>query len=288
MTDINFDNFKCRCSAITQMLSDKQGCAPLSENQLNRIAELEAKEKITDKQKIELTDLVFRRDKPKEIVISDTCIGYLMEHYAWVTEQAVAVSKEMDIDYFKRGRLGEAAAITTLSIVDGVLYNKNDIRIYNEYLSGEPDIFLGDDIYHATAIYDTKVAWDYPGFLKKIHTALTTDNKQQLQGYMDITGASEAVVADVLVDMPESIINDYRWKLAKNMDAISLESPDFLIAEKKMLKSMSFERIPQHKKVFKKKVEPFTPFEQQKVYDKVKICREWLNNFHEMYQKLNK
>lgn len=269
------------------MLSERQGAAPLTENQINRITELEGKEKITDKQKVELTELVLRRDKPKEIVLSDTCIAYLMEHYAWVTEQAVCVTKEMDIDYFKKGRLQENEGIKLLSDVDGEVYVKNEERVYNEFLSGEPDIFKGPHIYAATILYDTKLSWDYPGFLKKINQPLENGNKQQIQGYLDLTNCSEGYVADVLVNMPETIINDYRWRLAKQMDAVTLESPDFLRAEQKMLKSMIFDRIDKKKRVFRKKVEPFTDFDRQKVYDKVKVCREWLFNFHEMYQKIN-
>src|ERR1039457_123262 len=270
----NAEDFKCRCSAINAMLSEKQGEAPLTEKQLAR--------------KIELTELVTRRDRPKRIVLSDTCIGYLMEHYAWVTEQAVSVTKELDIEYFDKGRRQEAEAIALLSEVDGFKYKKNEARVFNDFLSGEPDIFLGADIYKAIAIYDTKVAWDYPGFLKKINAGLENANKQQIQGYCDITTSGEGYVADVLVDMPETIINDYKYRLAKKMDVIDIYAPSFQVHEDKLMKSLEFSRIPKHKRVLKKKVEPFTDFERQRVYEKVKICREWLFNFDEMYQSLNK
>jgi len=88
--------------------------------------------------------------------------------------------------------------------------------------------------------------------------------------------------------MPETIVNDYRYRLAKKMDIIDIYQPDFEIHEQKLMLSLNFDRIPKHKRVFKKKVERFTEFERQKVYDKVKICREWLFNFDNMYQKLNK
>lgn len=286
MTD--FSNFKCRCSAITQMLSEKQGEAPLTENQIARIAELEGKEKITDKQKQELTALVFRRDKPKEIVLSDTCIAYLMEHYAWVTKKKVSISKEMDIEQFQKGKICEPEGIAILSLVDGVEYVKNSERIHNEFLSGEPDIFLGEQIMSATKIIDTKISFDYPCFLKKLNTQILPSNEQQIKGYMDITGALEGEVADVLVDMPETIINDYRRRLFYKMNVVSDESPEYKIACAEMERSMYFGDIPPQLKVFKKKVQPFTDFEKQRVYDKVKICREWLNNFDEMYNKLNK
>ena len=288
MSTVNWMDFRCRCSAITQMLSEKQGEAPLTENQHNRIAELEAKEKITDKQRIELTELVFRRDKPKEIVLSDTCIGYLMEHYAWVTQKMISVSKEMDIEQFQKGKICEPEAIALLSLVDGVEYVKNTERIYNDFLTGEPDLFLGSEIKAATKIIDTKVSFDYPIFLKKINTRLIPDNKQQIQGYMDISNAIEGEVADCLVDMPETMVNDYRRKLMYRMNVISDQSPEYLTACAEMERSMYFGHIPPKLRVFKKIVEPFTQFDRQKVYDKVKVCRQWLFTFDEMYQKLNK
>lgn len=211
-----------------------------------------------------------------------------MEHYALVTEGAVSITKELDIENFDKGRRQESEAIRILSDVDGVEYTKNEVRIFNEYLSGEPDIFLGEDIYKAIAIYDTKVAWDYPGFLKKINTPVQVPNKQQVQGYCDISGARVGYVADVLVNMPDTIINDYKYRLAKKMDVIDIYLPSFQKYEDELMLSLTFDRIPNHKKVFKKKVEPFTDFERQRIYDKVKVCREWLYNFDEMYQKLNK
>lgn len=286
-TQTNWQDFKCRCSAINQMLSEKQGAAPLTENQLNRIKELDGKEKITEKQKIELSELVFRRDKPKEIVLSDTCIAYLMEHYAWITKRKVSISKEMDIEQFQKGKICEPEGIALLSLVDGVEYSKNSERINNEYLSGEPDIFLGKQIMSANKIIDTKISFDYPCFLKKLNIPLLTANEQQIKGYMDISGALEGEIADVLVDMPETIVNDYRRRLFYKMNVISDESPEYKIACLEMERSMYFGDIPPQLRVFKKKVQPFTDFERQKVYDKVKICREWLFTFDELYNKLN-
>lgn len=287
MSTVNWSEFKCRCSAINALLSEKNGNAPLSEIQLARIKELDGKEKITDKQKEELTALVLRRDKPKEIILSDTCIAYLMDHYAWATQRMVSISREMDIEQFQKGKIQEPEGIALLSIVDGCEYQKNEERICNEYLSGIPDLFKGKEIYKASKIIDLKNSWDYPGFLKKLNTPLLQANNQQIQGYMDISGALEGEVADVLVDMPETIINDYRRKLMYRMNVISDQSPEYLAAVAEMERSMYFGAIPRHQRVFKKKVVPFSDIIRQQLYDKVKVCREWLFNFDEMYKKLN-
>lgn len=288
-TDIDFSLFKCRCSAITQMMSNSQGNAPLTELQVKELEDLEAKPVRTPKQAERVTELVLKRENAKVVVLSDTCIAYLMEHYAWVTQRMVSVTKEMDIMQLQKGKMQEADGITLLSIVDGHIYEKYEgERISNDYLSGLPDIFLGVDIMTATKITDLKNSWDYPGFLKKINTPTDLANKVQIQGYMDITGAPEGEVADVLTNMPETIINDYSRKLFYKMGVVTDEAPEYKAALSEMMNSMVFDKIPHHQRVFKKKVPPMEDFYRQKVYDKVKVCREWLNNFHEMYLKLNK
>ena len=50
---------------------------------------------------------------------------------------------------------------------------------------------------------------------------------------------------------------------------------------------MRFDHMPVHKRVHKIKIEPFSEFERQKLYDRVKIGRDWLNEFHEKYKRLN-
>lgn len=294
MSEYNWQLFKCRCSAITDMLSEKQGFEQLTELQVAKLKELDGRTSLTELMKLERTKLVAKQEKSKEIVLSDTCVAYLMEHYAWVTQKMVSVSKEMDIDYLNKGKIQEPEGIALLSIVDGVEYTKYDgVRIFNDFLSGLPDIFKGQEIYKATKITDLKCAWDYPGYLKKINVPVCTENKVQIQGYMDITGATEGEVADVLVDMPETTINDYKRRLFYKMQdegrAVTDQSPEYLVACEEMEHSMRFDgKIPRHMRVFKKKVVPFTDFEKQKVYDKVKVCRVWLSNFHEVYIKLNK
>lgn len=285
---VDWQTFKCRCSAINMMMSQSQGSAPLTELQVKELAELEKKEIRTPKQNDRITELVLKRENSKKVVLSDTCIGYLMDYYSWVTQGMVSVTREMDVDYIQKGKIQEPTSILLLSIVDEVIYEKNTERISNEFLSGEPDVFLGDNILSATKIIDIKSVWDYPGFLKKIDTPVEVANRKQLQGYCDITGAGEAQVAHCLVNMPETIVNDYRRRLMYKMNCVTDQDPEYLKAWEILEKSMHFESIPRHQRVFKKNVQPFTAFERQEVYDKVKICRDWLSKFHEMYMKLNK
>jgi hypothetical protein len=217
-----------------------------------------------------------------------------MTEYAWKTQGMVSVTKElMDIPQLQKGILVEADSLILLSKVDGVLYmpnvDENDERerVYNDFLSGEVDAYVGDSIMNATCIPDIKSIWDYPTFLCKIHEPLTTANDWQIKGYMDITkNCTEGFVANCLINTPENIIESLKFKLLRKLDVATEEAPEFQQKWAMIDRSMRFDHIPAHQRVFKKKVEPMTPIQQQQLYDRVKVCREWLNLFHETYSKL--
>lgn len=289
MNEVNFDDFKCRCSAITKMMANSRDNPVLTEKQAIRLAELEKKDKLTDNQAAEMADLLVKRSNSTKIILSDTCIEYLMEWYSWKVSGKIPVDKEaMDIEYTKKGKSEEGESIALLSRVDRAVYIKNEERVENEYLSGIPDIYQGDTLMTATKIIDNKAIWDYPGFLKNIHKKPENGYIDQIGGYCDITGASEGEIAKTLVNMPEEIILDYQFRLLKKMNCATTESPEFKEEWAKWERSMRFDDIPKEQRVFKIPVQPFTQERKQAIYDRVKVCREWLWKFHEQYLQFNK
>lgn len=285
--EVNWDDFKCRCSGINKILSNSRSNPQLTEKQTLKLIELEAKEILSEKQEKEVAELLVKRQNSTKLVLSDTCIEYLMEVYSWATTGKVAVKKEMDTYPMEKGKLVEVQSITLLSVIDGVLYFKNNERVTNDYLSGEPDIFVGENIMSATKITDIKSCYDYPSFLKKLNVGIDNGWEEQVQGYMDITKAPEGEIAHCLVDTPEIMIMDIKKRIFYKGDYVTEESPDFLEKWNKLERSMTFGDIPMAQRVYKIPVEPFSNEKRQQVYDRVKICREWLWKFHEMYMKLN-
>lgn len=292
--DINFDDFKVRCSAISCVLSNSRSNPCLTEKQSVRLEELEMKGSLSEKMMIEYTELLVKKENSTKVILSDTCISYLMEEYAWKTQKMVRVTKElMDIPQMQKGTLVEADSLILLSIVDGVIYSPNidengkRERVYNEYLSGEVDAYVGESIMTATKIPDVKSLWDYPTFLCKIHEPLLPANDWQVKGYMDITGAQEGEIANCLIDTPEHLTQGLKWKLLNKLNVATEEAPEFKEKWAILERSMRFSHIPHAQRVFKKKVQPMSAFEKQFLYDRIKVCREWLNNFHKTYQSLN-
>src|SRR5688500_2406826 len=133
MKQVDWSLFKCRCSAITKMMANKQGFAPLTELQENKVLELEAKEKdkgLTGTQQTELNAMYAKREMSKKIVLSDSCIEYLMIVYAWETEGMIPVDKEsMEILSISKGKKQEAQAGALLGFVDDVVYQTYKERI---------------------------------------------------------------------------------------------------------------------------------------------------------------
>lgn len=282
-----WDKFKVRCSAINSVMSTSRSNPTLTDKQKARLDELYAKDSLTDKQALEIAELQVKEQNSKKVVLSDSCIEYLMEAYAYVTAQKQSVTKELDIQYTSKGKMVEEESIILLSQLDKVLYTKNDHRIENDYLTGEPDIHDGEDIKSCKRIIDIKSVWDYPGFLKKINQKVDNGYDYQIKGYMDLTGATEGQIAYVLVNTPDIIVNDYKRKLFYRMNVATEQNPDYLRQSAILEHSMFFDDIDIHKRVFKVPIEPFTEEQRQAVYDRIKVCREWLNNFHEQYQKIN-
>ena len=294
MIDINFDDFKVRCSAIHAAMANSRSNPVLTEKQLVRLNELEGKDTLTDKMQLELAELLVKKKNGSKIILSDTCIAYLMEEYAWKTQKMVRVTREiMDIPQMSKGAIVEPQSLQLLSIVDGELYNPNcdsegnRERIYNDFLSGEVDAYAGDSIMTATKLPDVKSIWDYPTFLCKIHEPLTTANDWQLKGYGDIANCTDLFVGNCLVDTPDYIIEGTKYKLLTKLNVATEEAPEFKEKWEIIERSMIFNKIPAHQRVFKKKVEPMSDEQRILVYDRVKVCREWLNIFHESYQSFN-
>ena len=289
MSEVNWQEFKVRCSAISKTMAESRSNPTITEKQAARLSELESKPDLTDKMKLEMADLLVKKENGKKIILSDGCIDYLMDVYAWKTQRMISVSKEsLDLMQMKKGKHNETDSIKLLSIVKGHVYNKNAEQVFNEYLTGEPDVFAGEEIMKSNIVEDTKTIWDYPGFLRCIKKQLEGGYRQQVQGYGDITGAKELYVSKCLVSASFDIIEEMKYRLLRKMNVVTEESPEFVYEWEKWERSMVFDHIPMRQRVFSIPVEPFTLFEQQKVYDRVKICREWLWEFDEMYSTLNK
>lgn len=291
--DIDWSQFKVRCSAIGDVMSNSRDNPVLTDNQVEKLAEYRKRadgvgKPLTELQKVEMVSLVEKEENGKKVILSDTCIDYLMIEYAWIVEKMIPTGKEsLDLVAIKKGNLAEYDSMVLLTRLDKLPYKQHKERIYSKFLSGIIDIYLGDHVMAASHIADLKNSWDYPVFLQKIKKKLDPHQDLQVKGYMSITGAGTGEITHTLVNTPDVIIEDMKWKVAKKMNALTIESPEFIEEWIKWEHSMRFDKIPLHKRVWRHKVERWSKPEEEKVHDRVKICGQWLSDFHERYQKMN-
>lgn len=292
MAEVNWDEFKVRCSAIGDVMSNSRDNPILTEKQeetlLGYRKKLDAGGSLTPKQEDDMCFLIGKEQNGKKIILSDTCIDYLMIEYAWITEKMIPTGKEsLDLVAIKKGNMVEYDSMVLLTRLDKLPYKQHKERIYGKFLSGIIDIYLGDDIMSASHIADLKNSWDYPIFLQKINKKIDPHQDLQVKGYMSITGAGTGEITHTLVNTPDEIIEDMKWKVAKKMNALTIESPEFIDEWIKWEHSMRFDKMPLHLRVWRHKVERWSKPEEEKVHDRVKICRQWLAEFHERRQKMN-
>lgn len=186
--------FKIRASAIGKIMG---GSTKPTDKQLARIAELENKPKLTDKQAIELNELIAKRDMRP--MLQQGAKTYCEQ---WLKEQLYGRSIEFSRKYTEKGIECEQQGIELLSEMMGYgMVSKNEQYFENDYITGTPDIILPD------VVDDVKCPWlfsTFPLFETELPNA---DYAWQIQGYMDLTGKHRGSVNYCLVDAPEHLID---------------------------------------------------------------------------------
>jgi hypothetical protein len=262
---MNFDNWRCRCHALGNIMS--AGKSTITEKQLQLITEFQGKPKLTEKQNAELLRLIQKRDNPE---LSTTCKTYLIEQYI-----TLRYDREKDVysKYMEKGLAVEEDAITLYSLVKGEFFKKNTERLYNDYIEGCPDI---REFKH---VRDIKSSWDIFTFFNSKLSKINSDYDWQLTGYEYLDNAESATLAYCLIDTPETLINKEVNKLMWDMGATTNETPEFLEAKAKLEHQMRFKDIPREERVH----EIFIRRDDKKIAqipDRVKECREWLGELH--------
>jgi len=197
--------FKIRCSAIGQIMTNAKGA--ITAKQLQTIAELQLKEKLTPKQHENLNLLLNKKNAP--VQISDTAKSFVD---IWMKEQLYKRKFEFSNKYTEKGLKVENKSIEFLSDYFNVFLVKNVKRFTdNEFITGEPDIILKNEV------WDVKNSWDcftFPRFTPK-DAKINPVYYWQGQGYMALTGAENYKLIYVLSDTPENLIEAEAWKYVR-------------------------------------------------------------------------
>jgi hypothetical protein len=298
MKTTDFSAVRIRCSSIGQIMTEPQGKSPRQkwEDACQRLEEEEKKyaaleerlqnmasgKKIADKI-VKLKDEVALLSKQKDTeLLSETCKSYLAKVYAEVKYGKRSLQQQKGNKYTEKGKLVEEDAIDLYCSVVKEYFKKNDIRLNNEWLTGELDLYAGEEIYRAQKVIDIKSPWDVETYFGNLGKPLNPEYFFQLQGYFSLTGASEGEVAYCLVSAPESIINDEKFRLFRQLGVATMEAPEFIKAEAELLNNMIFDDMPAEHRVMRFPVQRDDAL-IDKIHQKVEKCREYLVDLEKLH-----
>ncbi len=242
-----------------------------AENKLAKIAKVQA----------EIAQLKSVKDKYE---LSDTCKSYLIQAYVLSKYGRV---QEVKTKQMVKGTLTEEEAIDLLSVLDKHSYIKNTDRIRNEYISGTPDLFDGDNILNSDEIIDIKSCWDIFTFLKNVQEPENDMYYWQIQGYIALTGAKIGTIAYCLVNTPDSIIEGEKYNLLRRMDVATEEDPSFKKEVELLMANRKFDDIPMSERLLTYSVDR-NDEDIERIYHRVSLCREFLSEFEETHLMFSK
>jgi hypothetical protein len=298
MQRTDFSRTLIRCSSIGQIMTAPQGKSPRQkwldacnelQEQEKKYAELEERlknmatgRKIADKivqLNLAVTELAkHRNDEP----LSQTAKSYLAKVYAEVKYGKRSMQQLKGNKYTEKGKLVEEDGIDLVCMLDRRMLRKNDVRLTNEFLTGEPDLYLGDDIRNAEYVIDIKCPWDVETFFGNLGSPLNSDYFWQMQGYFALTNAPEGEVSYTLVSAPVDLILEEKRKLFYKLGVVTEEDPEFQRQFRELINNMTFEEMPPEHRRLKFPVQRDGAL-IEKIYGKVEQCRVYLSELERMH-----
>lgn len=208
--------------------------------------------------------------------------------------------EEITSKFLDKGNAREEDAVTLVSRINKIFYKKNTERLTNDFITGEPDLYLGESINNADETTDTKCSWSAHTFFRA-KKELNKNYYWQGMGYMALTGAKKHTVSYCLVNSTETAINDEKRKLQWKLGVLDTNNPtpEYLEKSSQIEKNHIFDMegflkeyphfnfdsnlsewsfdIPKEERIHSITFER-NEDEILKIYEKVKLCRAWINS----------
>lgn len=200
--------------------------------------------------------------------LSETCKNHLMR--IWIY-QKYGRYKEEENKYIQKGNMAEEDGITLYSLVSNTMFVKNTQVFENDFIVGTPDII------HNNIVRDIKNSWSIYTFYETMVKALNKDYLWQLNGYWALIPECKAAkLVYVLINTPAVIIEQEKSRLRYKMGLIDPDANQvYLEACEEIDKNCIFDDIPNEERYIEMDV---PQMDMEEVYERVKQCRNFLNN----------
>jgi len=191
--------FKIRCSALGKIMGNGRAIG-LTETQKKDLQTLLEKPKLTEKQEAEKQRLIEKSECKSDFNLSQSAKTYiesLVKMDVLEFEPTQLQTKEI-----KKGNFCEQDAINLYNYYCfGAEYQKNEVKMVNEFIQGTCDIDTG------TKIIDLKTSWDKLTFPLFEEEAQNDDYEWQVRGYMMLYNRDFAEVVFCLVTTPDFLLD---------------------------------------------------------------------------------
>jgi hypothetical protein len=129
--------------------------------------------------------------------------------------------KEIKSKYLEKGITNEQEAIEMVNRIRSYNYQKNEVRMHNEFITGECDLYDSS----LKKVSDIKCSWDWFTFTDAIGD---TSYEYQLRGYMELYNCEESEVIYCLTDMPFNMLKKQLEQMARPYEDMGIGLPDLL------------------------------------------------------------
>ena len=207
---------------------------------------------------------IMTNPKTKGETLSQTTKTYLQE---LAVQEVYGIRKEFSSRYTDKGNEVEDLSIALCNDVLnlGFIY-KNEDHFSNDWITGTPDVNTNE------ILLDVKSSWDATTFPFFDTELKNKDYFYQLQGYLWLTGKTEALLCYCLIDTPLQIVEDEirreHWKASLIEESLDLRA--FVQAKH------TFGHIPKEKRL-----KTFKIAKEDEVIEAIKTrieqCREYYN-----------
>lgn len=215
--------------AWNQKLKDGGTLTPKQmENRDEYKARLTRFKELTPNQEATLQKYKEQNAKPPEL--SQGAKTYVKE--VWLKYEK-GFEEEVTDKKLRKGLQAEEDAINLISYVDGVMYVKNEERVYKNHLTGECDVKTefkdmptedGQGTVDALVIDDTKCSWNPRTFMS---ATLTTGYEWQGRAYLYLYDADIFRLRHCLVDCPPDVYADEYKKFCFQHNIIDDTMPEY-------------------------------------------------------------
>lgn len=208
---MNFDEYVFRCHMLGKIIDVPK---PLTANQEETLKAYKDKETLTIKQHETLIALQHKLNESKKFKLSDSSKKELTKI---VQYEKSGRSKILYAKYLDKGLAKEKDARDLISEVLGVNLIKDPERKTNKWVTGERDV------YHDDLLIEIKTAYSFESFNNILLEKANEIYLRQNDSYMDLWGIKDGLICHVLVDTPNSLVDDEIRRLSYKEDIMTIE-----------------------------------------------------------------